>query len=453
MAVAFLAEVFILPATIKLLPRLFGAEALRRAASRAAVGTACSHGSVSRFVAGSGGPSCLCRGRAGVQPGVGAAGADGLRVGVSRSPAEPRRDGAARARLRGGEGRGRAARAADGVGLRRGAARGSRAGRSRDAIAEPQELNVDVPAKRFDLSGGPRRASSGAGSTSSSRPTSSTRSTCRGSSSKGAARRGCRCRSCARRVYAGDKASVEGVYVPFFRRGRFDRLDERIVAVQPRARRCRFVGSLRRADATAAQRAGRRARQRDDGRVDWSVSAYRGFRPFGICTQSRSSPTPTVDRVYPRFTMIGGDFETVAGPWVVRGEVAAFRARRVPGAGPCRRARGAIVRCRRRRRSQGGELPRQRTGPGPPRATTTPAARSHGRVADRVGGSDLRAREVPRPPVRRLQSASSARGSCAASRPRSFATMSRSRVRSAGSPARGSIRSAASPTATSSTFG
>ena len=30
MAVAFLAEVFILPATIKLLPGLFGAEALRR---------------------------------------------------------------------------------------------------------------------------------------------------------------------------------------------------------------------------------------------------------------------------------------------------------------------------------------------------------------------------------------------------------------------------------------
>jgi hypothetical protein len=27
---------------------------------------------------------------------------------------------------------------------------------------------------------------------------------------------------------------------------------------------------------------------------------------------------------YPRFTMVGGDFETVAGPWVVRGEAAAF---------------------------------------------------------------------------------------------------------------------------------
>jgi hypothetical protein len=36
MAVAFLAEVFILPATIKLLPRMFGAEALRRPRARAA---------------------------------------------------------------------------------------------------------------------------------------------------------------------------------------------------------------------------------------------------------------------------------------------------------------------------------------------------------------------------------------------------------------------------------
>src|SRR4029078_8701670 len=37
MIVAFLAEVFILPATIKLLPGLFGAEALRRAGSKPVV--------------------------------------------------------------------------------------------------------------------------------------------------------------------------------------------------------------------------------------------------------------------------------------------------------------------------------------------------------------------------------------------------------------------------------
>jgi len=33
---------------------------------------------------------------------------------------------------------------------------------------------------------------------------------------------------------------------------------------------------------------------------------------------------PYIRESFPRFTMIGGDFETVHGPWGVRGEVAAF---------------------------------------------------------------------------------------------------------------------------------
>jgi hypothetical protein len=57
------------------------------------------------------------------------------------------------------------------------------------------------------------------------------------------------------------------------------------------------------------------------GRVDWSISGYRGFRPVGI--YAATGPV-SVDRVYPRFTMAGADFETVAGAWVVRGELAAF---------------------------------------------------------------------------------------------------------------------------------
>jgi hypothetical protein len=67
--------------------------------------------------------------------------------------------------------------------------------------------------------------------------------------------------------------------------------------------------------------------------VDWSISAYRGFRPFGIYTLSTPAAPPlTIE--FPRFTMVGGDFETVAGPWVVRGEVAAFTrdAFQAPGA-------------------------------------------------------------------------------------------------------------------------
>jgi hypothetical protein len=120
--------------------------------------------------------------------------------------------------------------------------------------------------------------------------------------------------------YAGDRASVEGIYVPVFRRGRFDRLAEpsspfnlapAVVAIADLAP-ARKVGNGQggaRVNVTS-------------GRVDWSISAYRGFRPFGI--YSAVSGPPGLARTYPRFTMIGGDFETVSGPWVIRGEVAAF---------------------------------------------------------------------------------------------------------------------------------
>ena len=74
-------------------------------------------------------------------------------------------------------------------------------------------------------------------------------------------------------------------------------------------------------------------------RVDWSVSAYRGRRGFPISTLATdvgADPStfakatvdeqvgPVIRESFPRFTMIGGDFETVRGPWGVRGEVAAF---------------------------------------------------------------------------------------------------------------------------------
>src|SRR4030095_10361565 len=63
------------------------------------------------------------------------------------------------------------------------------------------------------------------------------------------------------------------------------------------------------------------------GTFDWSVSAYRGFETFGLGTMGALTPGAAslpVDIVYPRFTMIGGDFETVHGEWGVHGEVAAF---------------------------------------------------------------------------------------------------------------------------------
>jgi hypothetical protein len=56
------------------------------------------------------------------------------------------------------------------------------------------------------------------------------------------------------------------------------------------------------------------------------VSAYRGFEAFPIVTFEPYVPQTSIALVstHPRFTMIGGDFETVAGEWGMRGEVAAF---------------------------------------------------------------------------------------------------------------------------------
>jgi hypothetical protein len=52
------------------------------------------------------------------------------------------------------------------------------------------------------------------------------------------------------------------------------------------------------------------------------VSAYRGFEPFGVF--QLTSDATAVEEVFPRFTMVGGDFETVRGEWGIRGEVAAI---------------------------------------------------------------------------------------------------------------------------------
>jgi hypothetical protein len=120
------------------------------------------------------------------------------------------------------------------------------------------------------------------------------------------------------RIHAGENVSIEAVYVPVFRRGRFDRLaeDSSPFNIAP------AVPFTDRSPARTLPNGQGGARASfTSGRVDWSVSAYRGFRPFGL--YSASGPA-SIDRVYPRFTMIGGDVETVAGPWVVRGEVAAF---------------------------------------------------------------------------------------------------------------------------------
>jgi hypothetical protein len=140
--------------------------------------------------------------------------------------------------------------------------------------------------------------------------------------------------------------------VPLFRRGRFDFLDEDSSPFNLLTDRdlCRDdapcppipleVEIDRREPArTLGHSQGGARVSATSGRVDWSVSAYRGFESFGMVTPSPSaglpqSPGPTgqmpqwstlrLIETYPRFTMIAGDVEAVRGAWTIRGEAAAF---------------------------------------------------------------------------------------------------------------------------------
>jgi hypothetical protein len=143
------------------------------------------------------------------------------------------------------------------------------------------------------------------------------------------------------RVHLAESVTLDGVYLPDFRRARFDQLDEPsspfnlpvTVAEDPVV--CLAIGCptapvpVDRAPAFTAGAAQGGARlSATSGRVDWSVSVFRGFESFGLYTLESVPATPpvppTVAIVYPRFTMIGGDFEAVRGRWGLRGEVAAF---------------------------------------------------------------------------------------------------------------------------------
>lgn len=192
-----------------------------------------------------------------------------------------------------------------------------RKGRVSDAVAEPQELTVDARLKRFELAAGLGRVVWGRldelQPTDVVNPIDVSRFFLEGRAEARLAVPLVRAT-----LYATDAISFQGVYVPFFRRGRFDRLAEpsspfNVAPPVPIAERTppRTLGN--------AQGGGRLSVT--SGRVDWSVAVYRGFRPFGLYA---AADPRRIERVYPRFTMMGGDVEMVAGPWAVRGEVAAF---------------------------------------------------------------------------------------------------------------------------------
>jgi hypothetical protein len=144
------------------------------------------------------------------------------------------------------------------------------------------------------------------------------------------------------RVFLSEATTIEGIYVPFHRRGRFDQLDEPTSPFNiepdfaPAQVACLAIGcpsvlpiAIERRERPAAfhNAQGGARFSATTGRLDWSVSAYRGFEPFGFGMFGAIPPQAAVvpvHIVYPRFTMIGGDFETVRGPWGLRGEVAGF---------------------------------------------------------------------------------------------------------------------------------
>ena len=148
------------------------------------------------------------------------------------------------------------------------------------------------------------------------------------------------------RWFAGEKAAVEAVWVPFFRRGRYDVLDE---ASSPfnltnDATRCTPgpacppVASFQRVEPsrTLGGSQGGARLSATSGRVDWAIAVYSGYPgfgrlaviPVGVLVPAGTPPPPLppttvlVRERFPRFTMIGGDAETVRGDWSIRGEAA-----------------------------------------------------------------------------------------------------------------------------------
>jgi hypothetical protein len=142
------------------------------------------------------------------------------------------------------------------------------------------------------------------------------------------------------RWVASEALTVEGVWAPLFRRARFDFLDEDSSPFNLLTDRdlCRDdapcppipldVALDRREPArTLGSSQGGARVSATTGRVDWSVSGYRGFEPVGVVTIDPRPGPPSQLRLietYPRFTMIAGDLEAVRGAWAIRGEAAAF---------------------------------------------------------------------------------------------------------------------------------
>lgn len=147
------------------------------------------------------------------------------------------------------------------------------------------------------------------------------------------------------RWFAGDRLTIEGVVVPAFRRGRFDRLAEssspfNLVndAVGPGVP----ITRVRPSGGWSGVSGGGRL-SATVGRTDLSVSAFRGFDALGVIAIEPAVAGPALVERHPRFTMIGADAETVAGEWAIRGEVAVFVERTMASSTGVGRVPGRLV--------------------------------------------------------------------------------------------------------------
>jgi len=134
------------------------------------------------------------------------------------------------------------------------------------------------------------------------------------------------------RVFLTEVTTVEGVVSLPGRRGRFDELDEPTSPfnlVRDLVFPAAAPGEIRRVEPKATwnnlQVGGRLSSTL--GRVDASVSAYRGFEPFGVLSLEPLVGTLVVGELverYTTFTMLATDAEAVVGPWAIRAEAAYF---------------------------------------------------------------------------------------------------------------------------------
>lgn len=129
------------------------------------------------------------------------------------------------------------------------------------------------------------------------------------------------------RIFLPASSTIEGIVVPVFRAASFDQLDEATspFLLAPPGIRERHEPGTKWENIQGGARFTSTIK-----RLDFGLSAWRGFESFPTYELQPFDPAPlapivpTYAEVFPRYTMLGGDFETVSGPWGLRGEFAWF---------------------------------------------------------------------------------------------------------------------------------